>query len=198
MHIKRILDFTLALIGLIILFPLLVLISALVYIKLGSPIFFIQDRPGLNGVIFKMIKFRSMLTTKDKSGNLLPDHLRRSAFGRFLRKSSIDELPTLLNVLIGNMSLVGPRPLLIEYLPLYNKKQAKRHNVRPGITGLAQISGRNLITWEQKFEKDVFYVENLKIMLDVKILLLTIKKIFIREGIDYEDETINNKFTGDK
>jgi lipopolysaccharide/colanic/teichoic acid biosynthesis glycosyltransferase len=157
-----------------------------------------QDRPGFKGKIFKMIKFRSMLNTKDENGNLLTNHLRHTKFGRFLRGSSIDELPELINVLKGDMSLVGPRPLLIEYLPLYNDRQAKRHNVRPGITGLAQISGRNAITWEDKFEKDVYYVENISLILDIKILFFTLKKVFIREGIDYKDETTNNRFQGPK
>lgn len=165
---------------------------------MGNPIFFTQKRPGLKGRIFKIIKFRTMLNTKDGNGNLLPDRMRKTKLGTFLRTTSIDELPELINVLKGNMSLVGPRPLLIEYLPLYNERQAKRHDVRPGITGFAQVSGRNSITWDEKFEKDVYYIENMSLLLDIKILFLTLKKVFIKEGINFDSETKNNRFSGTK
>lgn len=165
---------------------------------MGKPVFFTQDRPGLKGRIFKMIKFRTMLNTKDENGNLLPDGMRKTKLGSFLRASSIDELPELINVLKGDMSLVGPRPLLIEYLPLYNEHQARRHDVRPGITGLAQVSGRNAITWEEKFDHDVKYVNNISLFLDIKILLLTLKKVFIKEGVNFESDTKNNRFAGTK
>ncbi len=184
--------------GLIIISPMLILTAIFIRIKLGSPVFFTQKRPGLKGKIFKMIKFRSMLNTRNENGDLLPDRMRKTKLGNFIRSSSIDELPGLINVLKGDMSLVGPRPLLTEYLPLYNEQQARRHDVRPGITGLAQVSGRNAITWEEKFSYDVKYVDNMSLFLDIKILILTLKKVFVREGINYESETINNRFTGTK
>ena len=156
-----------------------------------------RDRePGLNGDIFKMMKFRTMLDAKDKQGNLLPDEQRMTKLGSFLRSTSLDELPGLFNVLKGDMSLVGPRPLLVDYLPLYDKEQARRHNVRPGITGWAQVNGRNAISWEQKFELDVWYVDNQSIWLDFKILLLTIRKVFVREGISAEGEVTMTRFKG--
>ena len=155
---KRLFDFIAALFGLLLLSPVMLLVSVLIRIKLGSPILFTQDRPGLQGHVFKMMKFRTMLDDKDKAGNLLPDEQRMTVFGTFLRSTSLDELPGLFNVLKGDMSLVGPRPLLVQYLPLYSTEQARRHNVRPGITGWAQVNGRNAISWDQKFEFDVWYV----------------------------------------
>ena len=168
--IKYLFDLTVSIIVFFILLPVILLVAVLIRIKLGSPILFTQDRPGLNGKVFKMMKFRSMLDAKDKHGNLLPDNERMTKFGAFLRSTSLDELPGLFNVIKGDMSLVGPRPLLVQYLPLYSSEQAKRHNVRPGITGWAQVNGRNAIEWNEKFELDVWYVENLTFFLDIKIL----------------------------
>lgn len=181
---KRPLDFLLSLIALIILSPILLITAILVRIKLGSPIIFKQQRPGLNEKIFTIYKFRTMTDAKDENGNLLPDSERLTSFGRFLRSTSIDELPELVNILKGDMSIVGPRPLLVEYLPLYNEKQKLRHCVRPGLTGLAQVNGRNAITWEDKFDLDVKYVNNVSFVRDWKIIFLTLKKVFIREGIN--------------
>ncbi|WP_412971521.1 sugar transferase [Glaciecola sp. MF2-115] len=195
---KRFFDFVSALIALILLLPIFIVVALLIRIKLGAPIFFTQDRPGLNGVIFRMIKFRSMADFHDENGNLLPDSERMTKFGIFLRAASVDELPGLINVLKGDMSLVGPRPLLVQYLPLYNVEQKKRHNVRPGITGWAQVNGRNAISWEQKFKLDVWYVENQSFGLDLKILLLTIKKVFVREGINAVDHVTIEPFKGSK
>ncbi|MEQ3659058.1 MAG: sugar transferase [Glaciecola sp.] len=194
--IKRSFDFVAAAIGLVVFLPLILLISLLVKIKLGSPIFFIQSRPGLDGKVFKIVKFRTMLSTRDAFGNILSDKERMSRFGSILRSTSLDELPGLINVLKGDMSLVGPRPLLVEYLPLYDSKQAKRHNVRPGVTGWAQINGRNAISWEDKFKLDVWYVENQTLMLDIKILLLTLKKVFFRDGITGHGEVTMSHFKG--
>jgi lipopolysaccharide/colanic/teichoic acid biosynthesis glycosyltransferase len=163
---------------------------------LGSPIFFKQTRPGRYGKSFKMIKFRSMTDARDIAGRLLPDSERLTAFGQFLRSTSLDELPELWNVLKGDMSLVGPRPLLMEYLPLYTPHQARRHEVRPGITGLAQVNGRNSLSWEEKFDLDVWYVDNQSFLLDMKILLLTVKKVLLREGISASGEATMSKFTG--
>lgn len=180
---KRFLDFTLSLI-LLCVFSIVILITwFLVRKKLGSPAIFTQPRPGLNGEVFNVYKFRTMTDERDENGELLPDSIRLTSFGKLLRKLSLDELPQLVNVLKGDMSFVGPRPLLVEYLPLYNEHQAKRHNVRPGITGWAQVNGRNAISWEQKFEYDVWYVENQSLRLDFKIMLLTVKKVFVSEGI---------------
>lgn len=176
--------------------PLLIVLMALIRLKLGSPVFFTQIRPGLHCKPFKMIKFRTMTDARDANGNLLPDNVRLTPFGRFLRSSSLDELPELWNVLKGHMSLVGPRPLLMEYLPLYSTQQARRHEVRPGITGWAQINGRNAISWEDKFKLDVWYVDNQSFWLDLKILVLTVKKVFVREGINAEGEATMPKFTG--
>jgi lipopolysaccharide/colanic/teichoic acid biosynthesis glycosyltransferase len=193
---KRFFDFIVALSVLIILLPIIIFVAALISIKLGLPIFFIQERPGLNGKLFKMIKFRTMLDAKDKHGNLLPDEERMTRFGAFLRSTSLDELPGLFNVFKGDMSLVGPRPLLVQYLPLYSTEQARRHGVRPGITGWAQVNGRNAISWEQKFKLDVWYVENYSLWLDIKIMFLTVKKVFIRDGISADGEATMTKFKG--
>jgi len=177
---KRFFDFSIALCALILLSPIVLITALIVRNKLGSPVLFKQARPGLNGKSFNMLKFRSMLDALDCNGNALPDHERLTPFGQKLRATSLDELPGLWNVLKGDMSLVGPRPLLVEYLPLYSKEQAKRHNVRPGITGWAQVNGRNAISWEQKFKLDVWYVENQSLWLDIKILFLTVKKVIVR------------------
>lgn len=193
---KRLFDFIVALCALLTLLPVIIVVATLIRFKLGSPILFTQNRPGLNGDIFKMMKFRTMLDAKDKRGNLLPDEQRMTKFGSFLRSTSLDELPGLFNVLKGDMSLVGPRPLLVQYLPLYNKEQARRHNVRPGITGWAQVNGRNAISWEQKFELDVWYVNNQSMWLDLKILLLTVKKVFIRDGINADGHVTIEPFKG--
>lgn len=193
---KRLFDFIVALCALLTLLPVIIVVAILIRFKLGSPILFTQNRPGLNGDIFKMMKFRTMLDAKDKQGNLLPDDQRMTKFGSFLRSTSLDELPGLFNVLKGDMSLVGPRPLLVQYLPLYNKEQARRHNVRPGITGWAQVNGRNAISWEQKFELDVWYVNNQSMWLDLKILLLTVKKVFIRDGINADGHVTIEPFKG--
>ena len=194
--IKRLLDILFSIFGLILLSPILIFVAILIRIYLGSPVFFTQIRPGLNGKPFKMIKFRTMKDSVDKNGEPLPDSERLTRFGKILRATSLDELPELWNVLKGDMSLVGPRPLLMEYLPLYNTRQATRHNVRPGITGWAQINGRNAISWEEKFELDVWYVENQSLWLDIKILFLTIKKVIIKEGISSNQHVTISKFTG--
>ena len=194
--IKRIFEFTIALLALFMLLPIFLTISILVLLKMGTPIFFIQPRPGLNGETFKMYKFRTMTNKCDKNGKLLEDKDRLSNFGSFLRSTSLDELPTLWNVLCGNMSLVGPRPLLIEYLPLYSKDQARRHDVRPGITGWAQVNGRNAISWNEKFELDTWYVENQSFVLDMKIILLTLKKVIKRDGISHNNHVTMEKFKG--
>ena len=195
---KRLFDFAFALLGLIALaLPLLILI-VLVQSKLGSPVFFHQVRPGLDGRPFKMIKFRTMTDERGPDGQLLPDAVRLTSFGRFLRSTSLDELPELWNVLKGDMSLVGPRPLLMEYLPLYTSEQARRHEVRPGVTGWAQVNGRNAISWEEKFELDVWYVNHQSVWLDIKILWLTVKKVLARDGISAAGEATMSKFTGRK
>lgn len=193
---KRTFDIVISLAVLVAFSPIVLLTALLVRIKLGSPVIFKQIRPGLNGKPFNMIKFRSMLDAHDKDGNPLSDELRLTKLGKILRATSLDELPGLINVLKGDMSLVGPRPLLMEYLPLYTPEQAKRHNVKPGITGWAQVNGRNAISWEEKFKLDVWYVDNKNLLLDIKILFLTIKKVFIREGISAEGQATISKFTG--
>lgn len=193
---KRLFDFIVALCTLLTLLPVIIVVAVLIRFKLGSPILFTQERPGLNGKIFKMMKFRTMLDGKDKYGNLLPDNERMTKFGAFLRSTSLDELPGLFNVLKGDMSLVGPRPLLVQYLPLYSAEQARRHNVRPGITGWAQVNGRNAISWDQKFKLDVWYVDNQSFLLDLKILLLTVKKVFVREGISADGHVTIEPFKG--
>ncbi len=176
--------------------PLLGVVALLVRVKLGSPVFFRQARPGLHGKSFQLVKFRSMTSQRDASGQLLPDAQRLTAFGRLLRSTSLDELPELWNVLRGEMSLVGPRPLLVEYLPLYSPRQARRHEVRPGLTGLAQVKGRNALSWEEKFEWDVRYVENRSLLLDLKILALTVRAVLIRDGISAEGAATMPPFRG--
>lgn len=194
--IKRFLDFIIALIGLILILPLFVLvIVGLFFANDGKPFFF-QIRPGKNGRLFKIIKFKTMNDKKDSEGNLLSDDYRLTKIGAFVRKTSLDEIPQLLIVLKGDMSLIGPRPLLPEYLPLYNESQRRRHEVKPGITGWAQVNGRNAISWEQKFEYDVWYVENVSFLLDLKILYQTIKKVFKREGITAENSVSAEAFKG--
>jgi sugar transferase EpsL len=194
--LKRAFDATVALVGLILLSPLLLLLAACIRTKLGSPVLFSQIRPGKDGKPFRMVKFRSMTDARDADGNLLPDAERLPPFGRFLRAASLDELPALWNVLKGDMSLVGPRPLLMDYLPLYSTEQSRRHAVRPGITGWAQVNGRNAISWEQKFTYDVWYVDHQNFWLDMKILGLTVMKVFARHGISAEGEATMSRFTG--
>ena len=194
--IKRCFDFGAASIALFLLSPIMLITGWLVKHNLGSPVLFKQQRPGLNGNPFIMYKFRSMKDTVDADGNQLSDVERLTSFGQVLRSTSLDELPGLLSVLKGDMSLVGPRPLLMQYLPLYNKRQATRHNVRPGITGWAQVNGRNAISWEEKFELDVWYVNNRTLWLDFKILLLTVKKVFVKEGISAGGHVTIEPFTG--
>ena len=192
--IKRIFDIMLALIGVLFLFPVLLLTALMVKIKLGSPLFFKQVRPGLNGNLFNMYKLRSMTNECDKDGNLLSDEVRLTKFGKFLRSTSLDELPGLWSVLKGDMSLVGPRPLLVEYLPLYSERQSRRHEVKPGITGWAQVNGRNEITWDEKFDLDVWYVDNQSIWLDIKILWMTVQKVISRDGVSPEGIDIMPRF----
>lgn len=195
---KRFFDLVASALGLVALAPVFVVVAFLIRRKLGSPVFFRQTRPGLSGKPFEMIKFRTMLDATDKHGNPLPDDQRMTPFGSFLRATSLDELPELWNVLKGDMSLVGPRPLLMEYLPLYSKEQFRRHEVRPGVTGWAQVNGRNAISWEDKFKLDVWYVDNQSFWLDLKILFLTVKKVLVRDGISGEGEVTMSKFTGTK
>ncbi|TCI46222.1 sugar transferase [Exiguobacterium sp. SH3S2] len=194
--LKRPSDFTISLIALLILSPVFIVVALLVRTKLGSPVLFSQTRPGLHGKIFRMYKFRTMTDETDMSGELLPDAIRLTSFGRFLRSTSLDELPGLINIIKGDMSLIGPRPLLVEYLPLYSKEQAKRHNVRPGLSGLAQVSGRNLLTWEEKFKLDIEYVQNVTFMGDIKLILLTLKKVIVREGISATNHVTVEPFKG--
>ena len=193
---KRIIDIIGSLAGLIILSPVFLVVSVLVYSKLGSPIFFTQERVGKDGKIFKMIKFRTMLDSTIKFGELLDDEERLTPFGKKLRSTSLDELPELINVLKGDMSLVGPRPLLVEYIPLYSKHQFRRHEVNPGITGWAQVNGRNSIDWETKFDLDVEYVDKFNLIMDIKILFLTVLKVIKRDGINQEGNATMEKFTG--
>lgn len=197
-YVKRILDFTLSLIALICLSPILLIVAILVRVKLGSPIIFKQQRPGKDEKIFTLYKFRTMTDKKDEDGNLLPDSERLTKFGKFLRSTSLDELPELINILKGNMAIVGPRPLLVEYLELYNEEQKHRHDVRPGLTGLAQTSGRNSLSWEEKFEKDIEYVHNISFIGDIKIIIKTGIKVFKREGISQEGNETMERFTGTK
>ncbi len=193
---KRIFDFTASLCALILLSPIIALVAWRIRKNLGSPVLFRQTRPGLHGKPFEMVKFRTMKDAVDSHGNPLPDSERMTSFGDKLRNSSLDELPELWNVLKGDMSLVGPRPLLMQYLPLYSKEQARRHEVRPGVTGWAQINGRNAISWEEKFKLDVWYVDNRNLLLDIKILFLTVKKVFVKEGISADGHVTIEPFTG--
>ena len=195
---KRAFDLILTLVTAIFWLPLLLVVALIVRIKLGAPVFFRQERPGLNGKPFRMVKFRSMTDARDATGNLLPDEDRLPAFGRWLRASSMDELPELFNVLKGEMSLVGPRPLLMQYIPRYNARQARRHEVPPGITGWAQVNGRNAIAWDQKFELDVWYVEHRSLWLDCKIILLTILKLFRRDDVNAPGSATMPEFMGNQ
>ncbi len=196
--IKRMLDFIVAATALLMLATLIVIIAGLIWRKLGAPVLFHQTRPGIWGKPFRMHKFRTMTESRGEDGRLLPDKDRLTPLGSFLRASSLDELPELWNVLTGDMSLVGPRPLLAEYLPLYTREQARRHEVRPGITGWAQVNGRNSLSWEQKFELDVWYVDNATLLLDARILLMTLDRVIRRDGIFHDGEATMAKFTGTK
>lgn len=197
-YIKRPLDFLLSLLALIVLSPILLIVAVLVRIKLGSPVIFKQERPGLNGEIFNMYKFRTMTDERDENGELLPDEERLKEFGKKLRSTSLDELPELWNIVRGDMSLIGPRPLLVKYLPRYNAHEARRHEVRPGVTGYAQVNGRNSITWEKKFDLDVEYVDNLTFWRDVQIILKTLKTVLMREGISSDSSVTMEEFAGSK
>ncbi len=194
--IKRPMDIILSLCAIIVLSPILINVMILVKLKLGSPVLFKQKRPGLNEKIFTMYKFRTMTDEKDENGELLPNHIRLTKFGRILRATSLDELPELFNILRGDMSIIGPRPLLIEYLPLYNVKQKRRHDVSPGLSGLAQVNGRNTISWEEKFNYDVEYVESISFLLDLKLIIQTFFKVFKREGVNKSDNVTMEKFKG--
>lgn len=196
-YIKRLLDFILSLFAIIILSPVLLIVALLVRIKLGSPVIFKQKRPGLNEKIFTLYKFRTMTDAKDEQGNLLPDEIRLTKFGKLLRSTSLDELPELFNILKGDMSIVGPRPLLVRYLPLYNEHQKHRHDVRPGFTGYAQCNGRNAISWEEKFDLDVYYTKNLTLLMDIKIIIKTVKVVLFREGISSETSVTMEEFRGE-
>lgn len=195
-YIKRLMDIALSLLAIIILSPVLLIVALLVRVKLGSPVIFKQRRPGLNENIFTLYKFRTMTDEKDENGELLPNDIRLTKLGRMLRATSLDELPELFNILKGDMSLIGPRPLLAEYLPLYNEIQKHRHDVRPGLSGLAQVNGRNAISWEEKFDFDIEYVENLTFLLDLKIILKTLLKVLKREGINRTENITMDKFKG--
>jgi len=193
---KRVIDLFISLTLLLLLSPILIVVILLVRFKMGAPVLFTQQRPGLHGESFYLYKFRTMKNIKDEHGNQLSDELRLTKFGEFLRKYSVDEFPQLVNVVKGEMSLVGPRPFLMEYLPLYTKEQMVRHNVKPGITGWAQINGRNALTWEEKFKMDVWYAENHNLLLDLKILTMTAKKVLKKEGISQQGQVTMEKFTG--
>ena len=195
---KRMIDFMLSLAALIVLSPVLLVTAILVRTKLGSPVIFCQERPGRNEKIFKLYKFRTMTDQRDEHGNLLPDDVRLTGFGKLLRSTSLDELPELWNILKGDMSIIGPRPLLVKYLPLYNEEQRHRHDVRPGLTGWAQANGRNALSWEEKFRLDVWYVQNLSFAVDVKTIFLTIKEVFRREGISSGTAATMEEFKGTK
>lgn len=197
-YIKRILDIVLSLLAIIILSPVLLIVALLVRTKLGSPVIFTQNRPGKDEKIFKLYKFRSMTDQRDSEGNLLADDIRLTSFGRKLRSTSLDELPELFNILKGDMSIVGPRPLLVDYLDLYNEEQKHRHDVRPGLTGLAQVNGRNALSWEDKFELDVYYVDNTSFSNDVKIILDTVKVVFNKDGINSETSATMERFQGSR
>ena len=194
--IKRVIDIIGSLMGLILLSPVFIVTAILIYIKLGSPIFFVQERVGKDNKVFKMIKFRSMKNDKNKYGEYLSDEERLTPFGEKLRSLSIDELPELINVLKGDMSLVGPRPLLVDYLELYSDEQIRRHEMRPGITGLAQVKGRNSISWGERFKLDVFYIDTYNLFLDIKILFITVYKVIKRDGISQEGNATMESFTG--
>ncbi|THB79325.1 MAG: sugar transferase [Desulfobulbaceae bacterium] len=193
---KRIIDLVIASLSLVLFMPALIFIYLQIRIRLGSPVFFIQQRPGLRGSPFNLIKFRSMRDETDATGKLLSDEQRMTPFGSFLRSTSLDELPELINVLRGDMSIVGPRPLLMEYLPLYNKEQARRHEVRPGITGWAQVNGRNSLDWPERLKMDVYYVDNHNLGLDLKIILMTVKQVLSRQGVSEEGHVTMSKFRG--
>ena len=197
-YIKRLMDIVVSGCGLLVLSPVLLVTAVLVRVKLGSPVIFRQPRPGRDGVVFNLYKFRSMTDETDENGNLLPDEIRLTKFGRMLRATSLDELPELWNILRGDMSVVGPRPLLVKYLPLYNEQQRHRHDVRPGLTGWAQVHGRNLVTWEEKFRLDLWYVEHISFAVDVKTILLTVRNVLRREGISSESAATMEEFTGTK
>ncbi len=195
---KRLFDIILSLFAIVVLSPVLIITAILVRVKLGSPVIFCQKRPGLNGKIFNLYKFRSMNDARDEKGELLSDEVRLTSFGKKLRATSLDELPEFFNILKGDMSFVGPRPLLVQYLPLYNEEQAHRHDVLPGLTGLAQVNGRNAITWEKKFEYDVEYARNVSFILDMKIIFATFGKVFKRDGISSATSATMEPFTGTK
>lgn len=197
-YIKRLLDILLSVAALMVLWPVLLITAILVHFKLGSPVIFKQARPGKDEKIFDLYKFRSMTDQRDEKGNLLPDEIRLTKFGKLLRSTSLDELPELWNILKGDMSVVGPRPLLVKYLPLYNEEQKHRHDVRPGLTGWAQANGRNALSWEEKFRLDVWYVEHLSFMVDVKTIFLTVKNVLRREGISSETAATMEEFQGTK
>lgn len=195
-YIKRALDFLLSLCALTVLSPVLLVLTVLGAVKMKGNPFFTQARPGRDEKIFRLIKFRSMTCETDENGNLLPDEQRLTRYGKFLRASSLDELPELINILLGHMSIVGPRPLLVQYLPLYNEEQRHRHDVRPGLTGWAQVNGRNTLSWEDKFRYDVDYVNRIGFLLDVKVIFMTVKKVFCREGISSETSATMEQFKG--
>lgn len=197
-YLKRPVDFIISLVALVVLSPVLLILAILIRTKLGSPILFKQERPGQAEEIFTMYKFRTMTDERDKNGELLPNEMRHTKFGKLLRSTSLDELPELINVLKGDMSLVGPRPLLVDYLSLYNEQQSLRHDVRPGITGYAQVNGRNAISWEEKFERDIYYVKHLNFLLDIKILARTIIKVFKKEDINQGGNVTMQRFKGTK
>ena len=197
-YVKRLLDLVLSAVALLLLSPVMLVVAVLVRCHLGAPVIFCQERPGKDEEIFKLYKFRSMTDACDAYGQLLPDELRLTRFGRFLRSTSLDELPELWNIFKGDMSIVGPRPLLVKYLPLYNEEQRHRHDVTPGLTGWAQVHGRNLCSWEEKFDYDIWYVDHVSFILDLQIIFLTVKSVLKREGISSEDSATMEEFTGTK
>jgi len=194
--VKRVIDIVVSLTLLIMLVPVILLVALFIRLLLGAPVFYSQSRPGLKSISFRLYKFRSMTEQRDEKGEILPDAQRLTKFGRFLRASSLDELPTLWNVLRGDMSLVGPRPLLVEYLPLYSEEQSRRHDVKPGVTGWAQVNGRNALSWSDKFKLDVWYVDNQSLWLDLRIVAMTLKSVLLREGISHPGEVTMKKFSG--
>ena len=194
--LKRLLDFLLSLIAILLLSPVILILIIAGTIKMGGNPFFTQERPGKDGKVFKLVKFKSMNNKKDESGKLLPDEVRLTSYGKFIRNTSLDELPELINILKGDMAIVGPRPLLVKYLTRYNKTQARRHEVRPGLTGLAQVNGRNAISWEEKFNYDVEYVDNVSFLLDIKIICKTVLKVIKRDGISSETSATMEEFMG--